>query len=162
MTGVELLKEVLEKHKGWLNGKEDGKKADLSEADLSEADLSEADLSEAKNFSFPLGCPEVGEFVAFKKAANNMIVKLKIPASAKRSSATTRKCRCDKAIVLSIENADGTQSEEKTVSSVYDKAFVYTVGQAVSVPDFDDNRWNECATGIHFFITRQEAAQYEI
>ena len=128
MTGVELLKEVLEKHKGWLNGKEDGKKADLrgadlrgadlsgadlSEADLSEADLSEADLSEAKNFSFPLGCPEVGEFVAFKKAANNMIVKLKIPASAKRSSATTRKCRCDKAIVLSIENADGTQSEEK-------------------------------------------------
>ena len=118
MTGVELLKEVLEKHKGWLNGKEDGKKADLRGADLrgadlSGADLSEADLSEAKNFSFPLGCPEVGEFVAFKKAANNMIVKLKIPASAKRSSATTRKCRCDKAIVLSIENADGTQVKRK-------------------------------------------------
>ena len=237
MLGVELLKKVLEKHKGWLNGKEDGKKADLrgadlrgadlsgadlrgadlrwaslsganltgadlsgadlrgtdlrwaslsganlsgadlrgadlrgqtSEgadlrgADLREADLSRANLSGAKNVSFPLGCPEVGEFVAFKKAANNMIVKLKIPASAKRSSATTRKCRCDKAIVLSIENADGTQSEEKSVSSVYDKAFVYTVGQEVSVPDFDDNRWNECSTGIHFFITRQEAAQYEI
>lgn len=91
-----------------------------------------------------------------------MIVKLKIPASAKRSSATTRKCRCDKAIVLSIENADGTQSEEKSVSSLYDKAFVYTVGQEVSVPDFDDNRWNECSTGIHFFITHQEAAQYGI
>ena len=25
---------------------------------------------------------------------------------------------------------------------------------------FDTNRWNECAPGIHFFITRQEAVNY--
>ena len=136
--------------------------ANLKGADLSEASLREADLRGVKNVFIPLGCPEVGGFVAFKKVANSMIVKLKIPANAKRSSATTRKCRCDKAIVLSIENADGTQSEEKSVSSVYDKAFVYTVGQEVSVPNFDVNRWNECTTGIHFFITRQEAVEYEI
>ena len=181
MTKAEL-NGVLEKHEKWLGGDNEGKMAnlsganlkwaDLSEgdlrganlkgADLSEASLREADLRGVKNVFFPLGCPEVGEFVAFKKAANSMIVKLKIPANAKRSSATTRKCRCDKAIVLSIENADGTQGEEKSVSSVYDKDFVYTVGQEVSVPNFDDNRWNECSTGIHFFITRQEAVEYEI
>ena len=28
------------------------------------------------------------------------------------------------------------------------------------VKDFDDDRWNECSTGIHFFITRDEAVMY--
>ena len=102
----------------------------------------------------------MGEFIAYKKAANNTIVKLKIPKDAKRSSATTRKCRCDKAIVLAIEYIDGRQYESKSVRSNYDKSFIYTVGEEVSVPDFDENRWNECSTGIHFFITRQEAVQY--
>lgn len=27
--------------------------------------------------------------------------------------------------------------------------------------DFDENRKNECSTGIHFFITRQEAEDYD-
>jgi hypothetical protein len=38
--------------------------------------------------------------------------------------------------------------------------FAYKVGDMVSVDDFDTNRWNECAPGIHFFITRQEAVDY--
>lgn len=28
------------------------------------------------------------------------------------------------------------------------------------VEDFDEDRRNECAAGIHFFITRQEAVDY--
>ena len=156
--------------------------ADLSEANLSEADLTWADLSEAnlskadltwadlrwanlrgaKNVFFPLACPEEGEFIAFKKAANGLIVKLQIPASAKRSSSTTRKCRCNKAIVLSIEYVNGTQYKDESVCSVHDKNFVYTVGQEVSVPDYDDDRWNECSRGIHFFITREEAVRYNL
>lgn len=186
MTKTEL-NEILKAHKKWLNGDEDGKRADLSRADLrgadlrwadlkgadlrwadlrgadlSEADLSEADLRGAKNVFFPLACPEEGEFIAFKKAANGLIVKLQIPANAKRSSSTTRKCRSDKAIVLSIEYADGTKYKDESVCSVYDKNFVYTVGQEVSVPDYDDNRWNECSKGIHFFITREEAVRYDL
>jgi hypothetical protein len=26
---------------------------------------------------------------------------------------------------------------------------------------FDENRWNECSHGIHFFITRKEAEDYD-
>ena len=181
MTKAEL-DEILKAHKKWLNGDSDGKLAvlrgadlrgadlrgadlrwaDLRCANLSEAALSEADLRGAKNVFFPLACPEEGGFIAFKKAANGLIVKLQIPASAKRSSSTTRKCRCNKAIVLSIEYADGTQYKDESVCSVHDKNFVYTVGQEVSVPDYDDDRWNECSRGIHFFITREEAVRYNL
>lgn len=44
---TEKLKEILEKHKKWLKGKEGGKCADLSNADLSHANLSNANLSHA-------------------------------------------------------------------------------------------------------------------
>ena len=30
----------------------------------------------------------------------------------------------------------------------------------VEVDNFCENRWNECAPGIHFFINRQEAINY--
>ena len=159
LTGADLRESDLSRAD--LTGA-DLREADLSRADLREADLSEADLSRAKNVFFPLACPEEGEFIAFKKAANGLIVKLQIPANAKRSSSTTRKCRSDKAIVLSIEYADGTKYKDESVCSVYDKNFVYTVGQEVSVPDYDDNRWNECSKGIHFFITREEAVRYDL
>ena len=41
------LKEILEKHKMWLNGEEGGEKADLRWANLSEADLYMANLRRA-------------------------------------------------------------------------------------------------------------------
>lgn len=88
-----------------------------------------------------------------------VIVELEIPAEAKRSSATNRKCRCDKAKVLSIRDLSGTVKLDLAVSG-YDEEFIYEVGKTVFVDDFDDNRWNECSTGIHFFITRSEAVNY--
>ena len=91
---------------------------------------------------------------------NKLIVKLHIPSDAKRSSATTRKCRCSKAEVIAIYNLDGTEAEETTCHSDYDHSFIYEVGKTVEVTDFDEDRWNECAKGIHFFISRQEALDY--
>ena len=41
------LREILEKHKKWLNNEEGGKRADLRAADLSNADLRYADLRAA-------------------------------------------------------------------------------------------------------------------
>lgn len=49
---------------------------------------------------------------------------------------------------------------ELEITSDYDKNFVYIVGETVEVPNFDVNRWNECAPGIHHFITREEAVKY--
>ena len=128
-------------------------------ADLSGADLSGADLSGAKNINCPISCPEKGSFIGFKKA-NGLIVELEIPSDALRSSATTRKCRCSKAKVISITNLDGSPSNVTSIPSSWDSNFIYTIGDMVEVKDFDANRWNECAPGIHFFITRQEAVNY--
>ena len=135
-------------------------RANLSWANLSGANLSGANLSGAKNINYPIACPEKGSFIAFKKASGGFIVELEIPEDAKRCSATTRKCRCSKARVVSITNPDGTETEVTSVASKRDAGFVYKVGEVVEVPNFDENRWNECSSGIHFFITRQEAVDY--
>ena len=133
--------------------------ADLSKADLSKADLTGADLSEAK-IDWPLVCPEKGSFIGYKKCRGGLIVELEIPEDALRSSATTRKCRCSKAKVLSITSLDGSKPECTEATSKRDPSFVYKVGEFVEVPDFDTNRFNECSTGIHFFVTREEAEKY--
>ena len=134
--------------------------ADLSGANLSRANLSRADLSGAKNIPFiPMACPDTGSFIGFKKASGH-IVMLGIPEDARRLSATGRKCRCDKAIVIRIEKMDGTTSDLTEVVSDHDSSFVYKVGKMVSVPDFCEDRWQECSAGIHFFINRQEAVNY--
>ena len=133
--------------------------ADLSGANLYEADLSGANLYEAK-IDYPMICPEKGSFTGYKKCKNGLIVELSIPEDALRSSATTRKCRCSKAKVISITNLDGSKSEETEAISNRDNSFVYKLEETVEVPDFDPNRWNECSTGIHFFMTKEEALNY--
>ena len=90
----EEIKEILEKHRKWLTDEEGGECADLSGADLSKANLSRAIYNEHTAF-FALCCPEEGSFVGYKKAGGK-IVKLQIPKTAKRSSATSRKCLCSK------------------------------------------------------------------
>ena len=135
----------------------DLRSADLSDADLRGANLRDANLRDAKGCY--LSCPTEGSFIGWKKASGH-IVKLRIPEDARRSSATGHKCRCDKAYVMEIQNMDGTKATEDTVRSDHDKNFVYTVGATVEVPDFDDNRWSECAPGIHFFIDRRAAVEY--
>lgn len=120
----------------------------------------------------------------------DVIVKLEIPEDAKRSSALERKCRCDKAKVLGIYEINqylspvgvrengvldtilrkhiGDKLSDETVA--YSKfAFVpgrsvdpfpYKVGQWVYPDEWDDNRFDECSHGIHFFINAQEAVDY--
>ena len=131
--------------------------ADLCDADLRGANLCGANLRDAKGCY--LSCPTEGSFIGWKKASGH-IVKLRIPEDARRSSATGHKCRCDKAYVMEIQNMDGTRATVDAVRSGHDQNFVYTVGATVEVPDFDDNRWSECAQGIHFFIDRREAVEY--
>ena len=134
--------------------------ADLRGAYLSGAYLSGADLRGAENVPFvPYSCPDTGSFIGYKKA-NGYIVELEILSDARRCSATGRKCRCDKAKVLSIQNMDGSIADITEVASNYDSSFMYRVGEIVEELNFNEDRWNECSEGIHFFINRQEAVEY--
>lgn len=154
---------ILTKHKKWLNDEEGGECANLRSANLRDANLQYADtegvICDETTTFYASQCPEEGAFIAYKKASG-LIVKLLIPETAKRSSATTRKCRCDQAEVLEILKEDRTKADVTSVPSNRDEDFVYTVGDIVQVSDFDEDRWNECSTGIHFFITFDEAKNY--
>ena len=133
--------------------------ADLGGAKLSGADLYSADLGGAK-LDWPLACQEKGSFIGYKKCINNLIVELEIPEDAYRCSATSKKCRCSKAKVLSITNLDGSESKSGVAVSKHDSSFIYRIGETIEVTDFDQNRWNECSTGIHFFMNREDAVKY--
>ena len=174
----EELTKVLENHRHWLSKDCEGwenmkadlrcadlyganlRNANLRDADLRDADLYGANLYGAKMPFIPYACPDFGAFIGYKKAYGGAIVELEILASAKRCSATGRKCRCDKAKVLRILNLDKTVSDATEVRSKYDESFVYKVGEVVSVGNFCEDRWNECSAGIHFFINFEEAARY--
>ena len=137
--------------------------ADLRDAYLGGAYLWRADFGGAqyneKTSFLAFVCPEEGDFIAWKKVGE-VIVKLRIPSEAKRSSATTRKCRCEFAEVLELQNLDGTPyKDDKVVNDNYVET-IYKVGEIVHPDSWDDNRWNECSHGIHFFITRDEAVRY--
>ena len=133
--------------------------ADLRRANLGSADLRGANLSDAKNIPFvPIACPSDGEFTGWKKVGCSLI-QLLIPADAKRISATTTKCRCEKALVMSITNIEETVNYTEVINKKYAET-IYKVGEMVYPDSFDDDRWNECSHGIHFFINKQDAIIY--
>ena len=138
--------------------------ADLSAADLRGANLHGANLSELTVAQTSI-LPDEGDIIGWKKAITldgaPIIVKLLIPADAQRSNATGRKCRASTARVLDLQDKQGNSlPPDTTAYSSYDPDFTYQKGETVHVEDFDTNRWDECAPGIHFFITRIEAIEY--
>ena len=143
---------------------------DLNDTNLSNVDLRYTDLNNTKynhlTSFFALQCPEKGSFIAYKKALsienNNeveVIVELLVMEDSERSSATSRKCRFSHTKTLSITSLDGEINYSIAHSMKYSD-FIYEVGKENTVDDFDKNRWNECSTGIHGFITREEAVNY--
>lgn len=139
--------------------------AELSEAELSEAVLTGsntygAHIGSAKNIPFiPLACPSEGAFIGWKKVKDYYLVKLQIPEDARRLSATTRKCRCDKALVLDITSLNEEKHFDEVVNYYYGET-IYKVGEIVHPDSFDENRWNDCSHGIHFFINKEDAIKY--
>mgnify|MGYP000869678484 FL=1 len=133
--------------------------ADLRDANLRGADLRGADLSGAKcipdNVSATTSIVPDGDLVVYKQLANDSIATLKIPKEAKRSNATGRKCRAEYAEVLAIQEKEGGAMESGV--SWYDNSFVYRVGETVHPHEWCEDRWQECAGGIHFYLTRYEA-----
>ena len=176
------LKVILDLHKKWVYSEGGGERAylsgadlsgaylrgaDLSGADLSGADLRGADLRGAKGIEesvpYNQNCPEEGDFVGWKKVyCNGPDTILKIKITGKRVSPITgRKCRTDECVVLEAFNLEGEEkSELNTFYAGHDHSFIYTVGETVREPEYNDSFIEECTQGIHFFITKQEAIDW--
>jgi hypothetical protein len=144
--------------------------ANLRNADLYNADLSCADLHSAENIEWADAITRIvpdGDIIVWKKAhyidkdgvTQDGIVKLLVPAKAERSNATSRKCRGQYAVDKGHFTLDGKRTR-KDFTSIYDSDFVYKVGETIRPNGWDENRWAECSSGIHFFITRWEAEHY--
>lgn len=132
----------------------DLRSASLRGSDLWGANLLGANLLGAKDVDSLVAAQTLiagaGDLIGWKKLQGDVICKLQIPADAKRSNATGRKCRAEYAVVLEGEGV-----------SKYDSAFAYEVGKTVRPREpFCEDRWNECGSGIHFFLTREEAEAY--
>lgn len=138
------------------------REVNLFQANLHKAILEDVKVNENTMFFFQI-CPEEGEFIGFKKAiANNkeqVIVKLLIPKEAKRNSATTYRCRASKAKVLEIVTKDDDEVIDKAWSN-REPNFIYETNKLLEVPEFDEDRWHESASGIHFFMSRDLAKLY--
>lgn len=160
----------------------------ISDGKFYNCDLKEADTyglllpnlqgffkTEMDPLSIPMACPTDGKFIGWKKLigcpSNSLnpddkreyLAKLEIPANAKRSSAFSRKCRCSKAKVLGIYNLDGEKTDIKEFTHItrsLNISTTYTVGKYVYPDTYDDDRFEECSNGIHFFINKQDAIDY--
>jgi hypothetical protein len=174
---AEEINVVLDEHKKWIFDHREGRKANLRGANLRGADLIGADLSGANlrganlsganlsgaNLSGAKNICQIaaartsivaaGAITGWKKCRDNVVVRLTIPSEAKRSNATGRKCRAEFAIVEEIIGAS-------VGVSIHDGGVLYEVGKTMKPHEWCDDRWQECAGGIHFFITREEAEAY--
>jgi len=114
----------------------------------------------------PMTCPVEGDIIGWKvcRGQNNRtpyLVKLRISDGIKRTSGLgSRKCRCERALVLDILHMDGTPAKETVVVSYYDKTFIYKKGQWACCDHYDNDRRFVCSSGIHFFMEQQEAINY--
>ena len=109
-----------------------------------------------------------GDIIGYKKTFvrtvdyhATVIVKLLIPAKAKRLNGYSNKCRAEYAKVLEIYALDGKISKYRTGQSSYRNDFFYVKNRIVRADAFDESR-EVCSNGIHFFRTFKEAADYII
>jgi hypothetical protein len=123
--------------------------ANLSNANLSGANLSDAYLDESEKIRLGVCLEE--SITGYKKCENGVIVTLKIPEGAIVFSINNSKCRTNIAKVIDIDNG------LTKVASRYDSRFIYHKGRFVRAKNFNCQYNEECASGIHFFRTREEA-----
>lgn len=158
------------------------KNANLSNADLTGANLENANLEDIELYGVNLGdnyeyvksitsiVNDGEDIIGYKQCISfhpdsigKCIVKLLIPKNAKRSNATGRKCRCEFAKVLEITDMLGNSvPTDSIVYSVFDRETKYIINRMVYPDSFDNIRFNECSNGIHFFLTREEAIDYQL
>ena len=139
--------------------------ADLLEADFYKSTLCGAGFGQTRNMPYiPTWLP-VESFIGWVKVigeTESYIIKIKILNDSKRVRGVGDICRCNKALVLEIQNIEGEKLEIEEIE-YHDKwgTLVFHVWEVTECEDWYPGRWNDCKAGITFFIDRQSAVLYE-
>lgn len=131
--------------------------ANLVDTDLTSSNLSGANLCHATGdlIEYRTGKILTEDIVGYKKCRNNIIVTLLIPKGAIVFSINGNKCRTNKAKVIAIDGAEKAYS-------IFNSTVEYKVGEEFDIQDFNCEYNEECAEGIHFFMTREKAEKYNV
>jgi uncharacterized protein YjbI with pentapeptide repeats len=151
LNGVDLLNADLRRAN--LNG------VDIRGADLSRADLRDANIKQIEH-QFQI-IPMEGSFIAWKKLAHGCLAKIEIPTKSPRTfSLIGRKCRAKYVKTLEITDPQGDKIKE--CPGKRDRSIIYKVGMLTHSDKWDNNKLIECTHGIHFFISKQEALDWQL
>jgi uncharacterized protein DUF5758/pentapeptide repeat protein len=134
--------------------------ANLGGANLRSANLRSANLKAAKLPDFQL-IPEEGSFIGWKKVSGGHVLRLEILEDAKRTSSLVgRKCRASAVRVLEVVTSKN--KDVGILQSIRDPTFTYRKGEVSTVENFNGDVSVECTSGIHFFVTRKEAEEFDL
>ena len=168
MTQEELDK-IIEQHKHWIlrdvHGWED-MRAYLEDANLEGAYLKGANLTGANLKGANLECAYLEDanklrlgkiltepMTGYKKTKEGVVITAEIPVGAIVFCINGRKCRTNRAKITDMAG-------HEVLHSSYDNSFEYRLGQEINIKDFNLMYNIECASGFHFFRTREEAENY--
>ena len=125
--------------------------ANLKSANLKFANLKSANLKFAEKIR--LGKILTEPLTGYKKTKEGVVITAEIPAGAIVFCINGSKCRTNKAKITDMGG-------HEVLHSQYDSRFEYRLGQEINIKDFNMMYNIECASGFHFFRTREEAEVY--
>ncbi len=125
--------------------------ANLRDANLRGANLADANLRDADKFR--LGKILTEPMTGYKKTQEGVVITAEIPVGAIVFCINGSKCRTNRAKITDMAGHD-------VLHSTYDNTFEYRIGQEIEIKEFNLMYNIECASGFHFFRTREEAENY--
>ena len=104
-------------------------------------------------------CPTAGSFTGWTIGedfkGNECLVEIFIPAWARRSSGTTRKCRTEALVVNSVERLKDGYNLVK--ASLRFRNHILYKNEFTQDSDFEVDRFNVSSTDLYFWISKEEA-----
>ena len=129
--------------------------ANLFGANLSGATLFDANLSEKQIKLLNFQIPQTGPLWVWKKLRGG-VVRVCVPAEAKRTASIIgRKFRAEYVVMMDACGVTDLVSKHNGI------AYPSTPGSVIRPDSYDPDPRIECSHGIHFFLTREEAEQYD-
>jgi hypothetical protein len=122
-------------------------------------------IAVARGVRIPAGVMTFG-YKAVQAGRTYAIAVLAIPSNTRTNMNESKKCRAGRATVVVILplRADGTliDAPMERAQSMYDSRFTYRAGiEHLPTNGFGGGR-DECAPGIHFFLSPSDASRYVI